>query len=153
MQDQGIDEQRRQHWAGPLAAGSTCRSLCTGDATSVTDQHPHDVLLCIGTGKTSATTTEVSAMILPERRQRWRHLRRLSDAMQNTVRIAERCNVVLPKDERICRTSPCRPAHDRDVALDQVVREGYAPDGDVASARSTRRAAADLGLRSAPDVE
>ena len=54
MQDQGIEEQRVVNTGLlPIAADLGLPLVCTNDVHYLkqTDQHPHDVLLCIGTGK------------------------------------------------------------------------------------------------------
>src|ERR1700683_2049749 len=54
MQYQGIDEQRVVNTGlGPIARDLGLPLVCTNDVHYLrqTDQHPHDVLLCIGTGK------------------------------------------------------------------------------------------------------
>ena len=54
MQDQGIEEQRIVNTGLlPIARDLELPLVCTNDVHYLrqTDQHPHDVLLCIGTGK------------------------------------------------------------------------------------------------------
>ena len=54
MQFQGIEEQRKVNTGlGPIASDSGCRSSAptTCHYLRQTDSHPHDILLCIGTGK------------------------------------------------------------------------------------------------------
>src|SRR5512144_622238 len=102
MQYQGIDEQKIVN-AGlqPIARDLGLQLVCTNDVHYLqnSDYKPHDILLCIGTGKSVndaerlryhgdqfylKTPDEMAAIFgdFPE-------------AMRNTVRIAERCNVDL----------------------------------------------------------
>src|SRR5262249_18119483 len=104
MQYQGIDEQRVVNTGlGPIARDLGLPLVVTNDVHYLrqTDQHPHDVLLCIGTGKN----------INDEKRLRYHgdqfflktgaEMRQVfgdfPEAIANTLRIAERCNVTLPK--------------------------------------------------------
>ena len=102
MQYQGIDDQRVvNRGLPPIAADLGLPLVCTNDVhyLSQPDHRPHDILLCIGTGKNVAdekrlryhgdqfylkTPAEMAAIFgdFPE-------------ALRNTVAIAERCDVDL----------------------------------------------------------
>ena len=85
---------RRSRGSRPAAgrAPTTCTTCSRPTA------QPHDILLCIGTGKT-VNDAEAAALprrsVLPEDRRGdgGRSSRIIPDALANTVRIAERCNV------------------------------------------------------------
>ncbi len=104
MQDQGIDEQRVVNTGLlPIARDLGLPLVCTNDVhyLKASDRHAHDVLLCIGTGKN----------LSDEKRLRYHgdqfFLKSATDmaavfgdhpeAMRNTLAIAERCQVELPK--------------------------------------------------------
>src|SRR5881227_2817679 len=106
MQWHGIDEQRVVNAALPAIARDLHLPLvCTNDVHYVreADSHPHDVLLCIGTGKAFSdpkrlrydsrqfflkTPDEMAAVFVDH-----------PDALANSVAIAERCNVMLADGE------------------------------------------------------
>src|SRR5436309_4102804 len=106
MQWHGIDEQRIVNGSLPAIARDLSLPLvCTNDVHYVreADAHPHDVLLCIGTGKAFTdpkrlrydsrqfflkTADEMAGVFVDH-----------PEALSNTVAIAERCNVRLADGE------------------------------------------------------
>src|SRR4029079_10330346 len=106
MQDQGIDEQRIVNTGLlPIARDLGMPLVCTNDVHYLqqSDQHPHDVLLCIGTGKSVNDEKRLKyfgdQFFLKTAEEMWQGLGDYPEALQNTMRIAERCDVTLPKGE------------------------------------------------------
>ncbi|MBM3819233.1 MAG: DNA polymerase III subunit alpha [Acidimicrobiia bacterium] len=133
MQYQGIEEQRivnrgliplARELHLPLVATNDVHYLKQGDAA------PHDVLLCIGTGKTVndaqrlryhgdqffLKTPEQMAEVFTDHR----------DALRNTLLIAERCNVVIPKGQNHLPTFAVPEGYTLDSYFEHVAREGFA---------------------------
>ena len=102
MQWHGIEEQRIVNSGLPAIARDLGLPLvCTNDVHYLreTDAHPHDILLCIGTGK-AFSDPEAAALRAPQfflktPEEMARVFKDFPDALANTVRIAERCNVTL----------------------------------------------------------
>ena len=108
--------------------------VCTNDVHYLreTDAHPHDILLCIGTGKAFSDPKRLrydAQAVLPEDRRGdgGGRSRTFPTRCANTVRIAERCNVDARRRARTtCRTSTCRAGFTLDDYFEHVVREGFA---------------------------
>jgi DNA polymerase III subunit alpha len=132
MQYQGIDDQQVVNTGlGPIARDLGLPLVVTNDVHYLhqTDQQPHDVLLCIGTGKNVTDekrlkyhgdqfflkTGDDMARVFPD----------FPDAIANTMRIAERCNVELPKDEYHLPNFAVPDGFTVDSYFEHVVREGY----------------------------
>ena len=102
LQYQGIEEQRGVN-AGlqRVAAALGLPLVCTNDVHYLhrEDYRPHDVLLCIGTGKTVNEAERMryhgDQFYLKTPEEMAQVFGDLPEAMRNTVRIAERCNVDL----------------------------------------------------------
>ncbi len=110
-----------------------------------TDAHPHDVLLCIGTGKAFNDTERLrydgEQFFLKTAEEMAAVFKDFPEALANTVRIAERCNVDLSETARTtCRTSTCRPGFTLDDYFEHVVARGLRAAA-AAAAGSCRRAA------------
>src|SRR5688500_224806 len=106
MQYQGIDDQQVVNTGlGPIARDLGLPLVVTNDVHYLhqTDQQPHDVLLCIGTGKNVTDEKRLKyhgdQFFLKTGDDMLRVFPDYADAIANTVRIAERCNVHLPKAE------------------------------------------------------
>src|SRR5438067_3254 len=106
MQWHGIEEQRIVNGGIPAIAKDLGLGLvCTNDVHYLrdTDAHPHDILLCIGTGKAFSDPKrlryEARQFFLKSPDQMADAFRDHPDALANTVRIAERCHVTLPEGE------------------------------------------------------
>jgi DNA polymerase-3 subunit alpha len=133
MQWHGIEDQRVVNGAMPaLARKLNLPLVCTNDVHYVreADAHPHDVLLCIGTGKAFndpkrlrydsrqfflKTGDEMAAVFVDH-----------PDALVNSVRIAERCNVTLAEGENHLPNFEVPPPFTLDDYFEHVVREGFA---------------------------
>src|SRR5262245_52282166 len=133
LQYQGIDEQRIVN-AGlvPIARELNLPLVCTNDVHYLpqTDQHPHDVLLCIGTGKSLSDDKRLKyhgdQFFLKSAEEMWQVFGDYPEALQNTVRIAERCNVVLPKGGAHLPDFTVPSGYTLDSYFEHTVREGFA---------------------------
>jgi DNA polymerase III subunit alpha len=133
LQFQGLDEQRKVNSGLPgLARDLGLPLVCTNDVHYLTqaDHHPHDILLCIGTGKVVndaerlryhgdqfflKTPAEMAAVFGDS-----------PDALRNTIAIAERCNVVLPSGENHLPNFDVPAPFTLDDYFEHMVREGFA---------------------------
>jgi DNA polymerase-3 subunit alpha len=133
MQDQGVPEQRMVN-AGllPIARDLEMPLVCTNDVHYLrhTDQHPHDILLCIGTGKSVSDEKRLryhgDQFFLKTAEEMWQVFGDYPEALRNTVRIAERCDVTLPKGEAHLPDFAVPPGHTVESYFAHVVREGFA---------------------------
>jgi DNA polymerase-3 subunit alpha len=106
--------------------------VCTNDVHYLrqTDRHAHDVLLCIGTGKSISDEKRLryhgDQFFLKTPDEMWAIFGDYPEALQNTVRIAERCDVTLGKDQSHLPDFAVPPGHTVDSYFEQVVREGFA---------------------------
>ena len=132
MQFQGIEEQRTVN-AGlhPIARDLGLPLVCTNDVHYLKqgDHRPHDVLLCIGTGKN----------VSDERRLRYHgdqfylksgdEMRAVfgdwPQALSNTVAIAERCDVELSTTENHLPHFDVPAPFTLDAYFEHVTREGF----------------------------
>ena len=112
MQYQGIEEQKIvNNGLLPLARDLNLPLVCTNDVHYLrqADHQPHDILLCIGTGKTVNDTQRMryhgDQFFLKTPQQMAEVFRDCPDALRNTLLIAERCNVTIPKGRTTCRPS------------------------------------------------
>jgi DNA polymerase-3 subunit alpha len=102
MQYQGIDDQRTVN-SGlvPLARDLDLPLVCTNDVHYLRrdDFKPHDILLCIGTGKSVAERERLrytgDQFYLKTPAEMWEVFGDYPEALRNTVAIADRCNVDL----------------------------------------------------------
>src|SRR5687767_7019230 len=132
MQYQGIDEQGIVNVGlQPIAKDLGIPLVCTNDVHYLqnTDFKPHDILLCIGTGKTVndterlkyhgdqfyLKTAEEMAQVFPD----------FADARANTVRIAERCNVDLSGTVNHLPNFDVPAGFTLDGYFEHVVRDGF----------------------------
>src|SRR5947207_4080282 len=102
MQWHGIEDQRVVNTGLPsIARDLELPLVCTNDVHYVrdADAHPHDILLCIGTGKAFTDPKrlryEARQFFLKTAEQMAEVFKDFPDALANTVRIAERCDVTL----------------------------------------------------------
>src|SRR4029434_5619508 len=103
LQWHGIEEQRVVNSGLPAIARDLKLPLvCTNDVHYLreADAHPHDILLCIGTGKAFSDPKrlryDATQFFLKTQDEVAEAFKDFPDALANTVRIAERCNVTLP---------------------------------------------------------
>ena len=104
MQYQGIEEQKIvNNGLLPLARDLNLPLVCTNDVHYLrqADHQPHDILLCIGTGKTVNDAQRMryhgDQFFLKTAEQMAEVFRDYPDALRNTLLIAERCNVTIPE--------------------------------------------------------
>ncbi len=103
MQYQGIDEQLVVNKGlVPIARDLGMPLVATNDVHYLTqgDHHPHDILLCIGTGKTVNDRDRMryhgDQFYLKTADEMHRVFGEIPEALANTMRIAERCAVEIP---------------------------------------------------------
>ena len=133
MQYQGIEEQRIVNKGIlPLAKDLNLPIVATNDVHYLRqgDSAPHDILLCIGTGKTVndaqrlrytgdqffLKTADQMAVVFKD------HL----EALKNTLLIAERCNVDIPKGQNHLPTFGVPDGYTIDSYFEHIAREGFA---------------------------
>src|SRR6516165_10097097 len=133
MQWHGIDEQRIVNGGIPAIAKDLNLGLvCTNDVHYLrdSDAHPHDILLCIGTGKAFSDPKrlryEARQFFLKTSEQMAATFKDYPEALANTVRIAERCNVMLPEGENYLPNFDVPPGFVLDDYFEHVVRQGFA---------------------------
>ena len=152
------DRQRRAaaNREGSGHPARRARTTCT--TCKNTDFKPHDILLCIGTGKTVndterlkyhgdqfyLKTAEEMAQVFPD----------FADARANTVRIAERCNVDLSGTVNHLPNFDVPPGFTLDAYFEHVVRGGFEQRlPRLQEPRAPRRAQThDRRVRAPPDL-
>ena len=132
MQWHGIEEQRTVNSGLPaLARDLNLPLVCTNDVHYLreSDAHPHDVLLCIGTGKAFSDPKrlryDAKQFFLKTPEEMAEVFKDFPDALANTLRIAERCDVQLPTGETFLPDFDVPPGYDVDSYFDHVAREGF----------------------------
>jgi len=132
MQYQGIDEQRIVNVGlQPIAKDLGLPLVCTNDVHYLrqTDRHPHDVLLCIGTGKSVSDEKRLryhgDQFFLKSADEMRAVFGDYPDAMRNTLRIAERCDVTLESGQAHLPNFDVPPGSTVDSYFEQKVREGF----------------------------
>src|SRR5712671_1528818 len=132
MQWHGIEDQRVVNTGLPaIARDLNLPLICTNDVHYVreTDAHPHDILLCIGTGKAYSDPKrmryESRNFFLKTAEQMAEVFKDYPEALANTVRIAERCNVLLPEGENFLPNFDVPAPYTLDDYFEQVARAGF----------------------------
>jgi DNA polymerase-3 subunit alpha len=132
MQYQGIEDQRIVNTGlVPIARDLGLPLVCTNDVHYLrqTDQHPHDVLLCIGTGKSVSDEKRLryhgDQFFLKTAAEMQAVFGDHAEALRNTLRIAERCHVVIPTGESHLPNFSVPPGYTLESYFDAVVREGF----------------------------
>jgi DNA polymerase-3 subunit alpha len=132
MQWHGIEEQRIVNSGLPaLAKDLGLPMVCTNDVHYLreTDHHPHDILLCIGTGKAFSDPKrlryEARQFFLKTAAEMAEIFKDHPDALRNTVRIAERCNVVLEQGKNYLPNFDVPAGHTLDGYFEHVTRDGF----------------------------
>jgi DNA polymerase-3 subunit alpha len=133
MQWHGIEDQRTVNSGLPMLARELDLPLvCTNDVHYLreADAHAHDVLLCIGTGKAFSDPKrlryEAKQFFLKTPEEMMAAFRDFPGALQATVRIAERCNVVLPEGENHLPEFAVPAGYTVDQYFAHIAREGFA---------------------------
>src|SRR5262249_34372241 len=132
MQWHGIEEQRIVNSGIPTIARDLGLGLvCTNDVHYLrdSDAHPHDILLCIGTGKAFSDPKrlryEARQFFLKTPEEMAAAFKDFPDALANTVRIAERCDVKLSDGQNYLPNFEVPPGFTLDDYFEHVVREGF----------------------------
>jgi DNA polymerase-3 subunit alpha len=132
LQWHGIEEQRIVNSGIPAIARDLSLGLvCTNDVHYVrdSDAHPHDILLCIGTGKgyndPKRLRYDSKQFFLKTAEEMAQTFKEFPDALSNTARIADRCNVVLAEGQNYLPNFDVPPGFTLDDYFEHVTREGF----------------------------
>jgi DNA polymerase-3 subunit alpha len=132
MQWHGIEDQRTVNAGLPAIARDLGLPLvCTNDVHYLreSDAHPHDVLLCIGTGKAFSDPKrlryDATQFFLKTADEMAEVFKDFPDARANTMRIAERCDVRLADGENFLPNFDVPPPFTLDDYFEHVVRQGF----------------------------
>jgi DNA polymerase-3 subunit alpha len=133
MQWHGIEEQRLVNAGLPAIARDLSLPLvCTNDVHYLrdADAHPHDVLLCIGTGKAFSDPKrlryEGRQFYLKSPDEMASLFAEHPQALRNTVAIAERCDVVIPEGANHLPDFDVPAGFTLDEYFEHVARAGFA---------------------------
>ena len=132
MQWHGIEEQRIVNSGLPaIARDLNLPLVCTNDVHYLreSDAHAHDILLCIGTGKAFSDPKrlryDARQFFLKSADEMAATFKDFPDALVNTVRIAERCNVTLEEGASHLPNFEVPPDFTLDDYFEHVAREGF----------------------------
>src|SRR5688572_11964705 len=132
MQYQGIEEQKLVNIGlQPIAKELNLQLVATNDVHYLrnSDHKPHDILLCIGTGKTVNDTERLKyhgdQFYLKTAEEMAQVFGDFPEALANTLRIAERCGVDLSGTVNHLPNFDVPPGFTLDEYFDHVVREGF----------------------------
>ncbi len=132
MQFQGIDEQKTVNVGlQPIAKDLGLDLVVTNDVHYLknSDYKPHDILLCIGTGKTVNDAERLryhgDQFYLKTADEMLRVFPDYADAISRTVRIAERCNVDLSFKENYLPNFDVPAGFSLDDYFEHIVRQGF----------------------------
>jgi DNA polymerase-3 subunit alpha len=133
MQYQGIQEQLIVNKGiVPLARELNLPLVATNDVHYLRqgDHQPHDILLCIGTGKTVNDAQRMrytgDQFFLKTAEQMAGVFKDHLDALRNTMLIAERCSVTIPKGENHLPSFGVPDGFTLDGYFEHIAREGFA---------------------------
>src|SRR6266511_1871807 len=133
MQFQGIDEQRVVNTGLlPIARDLNMPLVCTNDVHYLRqdDHKPHYILLCIGTGKSVNDEQRLryhgDQFFLKTAEQMAEIFKDHPDAVANTLRIAERCDVEIKGGENHLPKFDVPDGYTLDEYFERMVRQGFA---------------------------
>ena len=133
MQYQGIEDQKIvNRGILPLARELDLPLVATNDVHYLRqgDSQPHDVLLCIGTGKTVNDVQRLryhgDQFFLKTAEQMTAVFGDHPEALRNTLLVAERCNVTIPNGQNYLPSFGVPDGFTLDQYFEHVVREGFA---------------------------
>src|SRR3954447_5859898 len=133
MQWHGIEEQRLVNSGLPAIAKDLGLPLiCTNDVhyLQAADAHPHDILLCIGTAKAFSDPKrlryDAKQFFLKTAEEMAETFKEYPEALANTMRIAERCNVTLEEGQNYLPNFDVPPGFTLDGYFEHVARDGFA---------------------------
>ena len=132
MQWHGIEEQRTVNGGLPaIARDLKLPLICTNDVHYLkeADAHPHDILLCIGTGKAFSDPKrlryDAKQFFLKTADEMAEVFKDFPEALANTMRIAERCDVRIPSGENFLPNFDVPAPFTLDGYFEHVTREGF----------------------------
>jgi len=132
MQWHGIEEQKIVNSGIPaIAKDLGLGMVCTNDVHYLrdSDAHPHDILLCIGTGKgyndPKRLRYESRQFFLKTAEEMASVFQDFPDAVANTVRIGERCDVLLKEGENYLPNFDVPAGFTLDEYFEHITREGF----------------------------
>ncbi len=132
MQYQGIEEQKVVNVGlQPIARELGLPLVVTNDVHYLqqTDQRPHDILLCIGTGKSVHDAERLryfgDQFFLKTPEEMAAVFGDFPEALANTVRIAERCAVDLDTDQNYLPNFDVPAPFSLEEYFEHMVREGF----------------------------
>jgi DNA polymerase-3 subunit alpha len=133
MQYQGIEEQRIvNRGILPLAANLGLPLVATNDVHYLRqgDHQPHDILLCIGTGKSVNDAQRLrytgDQFFLKTADQMAEVFKDHLEALRNTMLIAERCDVRIPSGQNHLPSFGVPEGFTLERYFEHVAREGFA---------------------------
>src|SRR5687767_6463191 len=133
MQYQGIEEQKIvNNGLIPLARELNLPLVATNDVHYLRqgDAQPHDILLCIGTGKNVNDAQRLrytgDQFFLKTAEQMAVVFAGYEDALRNTLRVAERCNVTIAKGQNHLPSFGVPEGFTLDQYFERVARDGFA---------------------------
>jgi DNA polymerase III subunit alpha len=133
MQYQGIEEQKTViKGIVPLARELNLPLIATNDVHYLRqgDYQPHDILLCIGTGKTVNDAQRLrytgDQFFLKTAEQMAVVFKDYPEALKNTMLVGERCDVTIPKGQNHLPSFAVPEGSTLDQYFEQVAREGFA---------------------------
>jgi DNA polymerase III subunit alpha len=132
LQWHGIEEQRIVNSGIPaIARDLGLKTVCTNDVHYLreADAHPHDVLLCIGTGKAFSDPKrlryDARQCFLKTPEEMAEVFKDFPDALANTMRIGERCNVRLAEGKNYLPNFDVPAGFTLDGYFEHIAREGF----------------------------
>src|SRR5260221_166544 len=132
MQWHGIEEQRAVNSGLPgIARNLNLPLVCTNDVHYLreSDAHPHDILLCIGTGKAFSDPKrlryDAKQFFLKTADEMAAAFSDFPVALQNTARIAERCHVKLEEGQNYLPNFDVPDGFTLDEYFEHVARAGF----------------------------
>src|SRR5581483_11742176 len=133
LQYQGIDEQLLVNKGLlPIARELDMPVVGTNDVHYLMhgDHHPHDILLCIGTGKTVNDRDRLryhgDQFYLKTAAEMAKVFAEVPEALANTLRIADRCRVDLAEGTNYLPNFAVPAPYTLDDYFEHIVREGFA---------------------------
>ena len=133
IQYQGIEDQKIvNRGILPLARELNLPLVATNDVHYLRqgDSQPHDVLLCIGTGKTVNDAQRLryhgDQFFLKTAEQMTAVFGDHPEALRNTLLVAERCDVTIPKGQNHLPSFGVPDGFTPDQYFEQVARKGFA---------------------------
>jgi len=164
MQWHGIEDQKTvNRGLVPLARDLGLPLVCTNDVHYLQhgDHVPHDVLLCIGTGRAVTDTTRLryhgDQFFLKTYAEMAATFGDYPDALANTLLIAERCNVDLSGSENHLPDFDVPAGYTLDEYFEHEVRKGFAERlprlTQIAEAGNLRHPLADYDTRLSYEIQ